>query len=103
MVQICAAVGCNNTTVNNPNVTFHRIPANNDKNKQLRKQWLHNIKRKDPPKDSCFFVCSEHFESDCFERDLRVCLFIFFIDIKPSKLQFFLFFHNSKISVLPHR
>ena len=55
----CGAVGCTNRSTKNPNLSFHRV----------RDEWLQNIKRKEPlPKN--FYICSEHFEKDCFEKDL---------------------------------
>lgn len=69
----CAAIGCTNRSNNlsNENVSFHKIPS--EKNKSLRQQWLHNIRREgDPPKDSGFYICSIHFESDCFEQNMQV-------------------------------
>ena len=55
----CGAVGCTNRSTKNPNLSFHRV----------RDEWLQSIKRKEPlPKN--FYVCSEHFEKDCFEKDL---------------------------------
>ena len=40
----------------------------------VKKQWLAKIKRegKLPKPENCF-VCSDHFRSDDYERDLKVC------------------------------
>ena len=69
----CVAIGCVNPSEKNPSLSFHQIPSN--KRKKIR-QWLHCIKRgqkeKYLPKDSTLYICSEHFENDCFERDLNV-------------------------------
>ena len=57
----CGAIGCTNGSMKNPNLSFHRV----------RDEWLQNIKRKEPlPKN--FYICSEHFGKDCFEKDLKV-------------------------------
>ena len=51
---------------------FHQIPGEG-RNKELRKRWLNNIRRAgDLPKDRSFYICSEHFEADCYERDFKV-------------------------------
>ena len=47
---------------------FHKMPRNKPK---LLKQWLVKMKRKDPPLTKSSKICSIHFESDCYERDLR--------------------------------
>ncbi|XP_057307529.1 THAP domain-containing protein 7-like [Hydractinia symbiolongicarpus] len=52
-------------------VVFYHIPSAK-KDKELRNKWLHNIKRSGTlPKDSGFYICSHHFEPECFERDLQ--------------------------------
>ena len=61
----CSAPGCTNRSSNKKNLSFHRIPKNDD----LKKKWLHNLKRQNIP--ATIFVCSEHFEADCFKCDLR--------------------------------
>ena len=68
-----AAIGCVNRSGENSNsISFHRIPCQRTRS-ELRKKWLLNIRRDGQlPKDSCFVICSEHFEAECFERDLRV-------------------------------
>ena len=68
----CSAFGCTNRSSQNKTLRFHQIPGEG-RNKQLRKQWLNNIRRVgDLPKDKSFYICSEHFENDCYERDLKV-------------------------------
>ena len=77
MVATCAAFGCTNSRKNSPGLSFHRIPAANAENKLLRQRWIQNIHRADPlPKDENFYVCANHFEKDCFQRDLKVCNFV---------------------------
>ena len=80
MVSSCGAVGCKNRggkeeknedgTVKDKTakrISFHHLP----KEKNLRDQWLHNIRREgEIPKK--LVICSEHFESSCFKRDLQV-------------------------------
>ena len=70
-----AAIGCVNSSGKNPSLSFHQIPSN--KRKEIRQEWLRRIKRgqneKYLPEDSTL-ICSEHFEKDCFERDLQVSL-----------------------------
>ena len=70
----CAAIGCVNSSGKNPSLSFHQIPSN--KRKEIRQEWLRRIKRgqneKYLPEDLTLYICSEHFENDCFERDLQV-------------------------------
>ena len=70
----CAAIDCTNRSewVPNGEVRFHRIPSK--KYKEQRKQWIHNIRRKEGtlPNDSGFYICSVHFDVSCFHRDLKV-------------------------------
>ena len=67
----CSGYGCTNRSTNRPDLSFHKIPSL--KNKSLREQWLHNIRRDGQlPKDASFYICSEHFEQHCFRRDLQV-------------------------------
>ena len=62
----CAAIGCVNRS--------GKIPSN--KRKGIRQEWPRRIKceqnEKYLPKDLTLYICSEHFEKDCFERDLQV-------------------------------
>ena len=77
MVATCAAFGCTNSRKDIPGLSFHRIPAANAENKLLRQRWIQSIHRADPlPKDENFYVCANHFEKDCFQRDLKVCNFV---------------------------
>ena len=68
-----AAIGCVNSSGKNPSLRFHQIPQN--KRKEIRQALLRRIKRgqneKYLPEDS-ILIYSEHFEKDCFERDLQV-------------------------------
>ena len=68
----CSAIGCTNRSSKESPRSFHQIPSQN-RNDALRKKWLHEIKRKgDLPKDKSFYICSDHFTEDCFERDFQV-------------------------------
>ena len=65
------AVGCSNTYKNyKGRVAFHELPED----KYRKKQWLAKIKREGrlPKPENCF-VCSDHFRSDDYEHDLKVC------------------------------
>eukprot|EP00795_Rhopilema_esculentum_P005708 gene5708-10958_t len=67
----CGAFGCTNRSSHNKELTFHQIPGEG-RNKQLRKMWLTNIRRAgELPKDKSFYICSEHFAEDCYERDFK--------------------------------
>ena len=70
----CTSIGFFSRSGKNPILSFHQIPSS--KRKEIRQEWLHHIKRgqneKYFPKDSTLYICSKHFEKDCFERDLQV-------------------------------
>ena len=70
----CTTIGCVSHSGKKPSLSFHQIPLY--KLKEIRQEWLRHIKRgqneKYLPKDSTLYICSEHFEKDCFERDLQV-------------------------------
>ena len=63
----CVEVGCSNRSPRDTErrITFHRVPAGNE---SLKKEWLVKVKR---IKLSCCFVCSDHFEQNCFQVDYR--------------------------------
>lgn len=69
MPSSCGAYGCTNRGNKNGEISFHTLPS--EKKASLRKKWLQNIRREGKiPKSLA--ICSEHFEKDCFERDLQV-------------------------------
>ena len=77
MAATCAAFGCTNSRKNRPRLSFHRIPAGNVESKLLRQRWIQNIHCADPlTNDKNFYVCANHFEKDCFQRDFKVCNFV---------------------------
>lgn len=43
-------------------ITYHRLPSGS-----MKSTWLRNIKRDNPRKPEHSFVCSVHFEPECFE------------------------------------
>ena len=70
----CATIGFFSRSGKNPCLSFHQIPSY--KRKEIRQEWLRHIKcgqnEKYLPKDCTLYICSEHFEKYCFERDLQV-------------------------------
>ena len=78
-MPIFTVIGCINRSGKNPSLSFHQIISN--KRKEIKQEWLRHIKRgeneKYLPKDLTLYICSEHFEKDCFERDLQVRLIDF--------------------------
>ncbi|KXJ09468.1 THAP domain-containing protein 2 [Exaiptasia diaphana] len=62
----CCVPECTNHSVKTESVSYHKIP--NDQ--ALQKAWLARIKRENLPNLKNCYVCSEHFESSCFEVDL---------------------------------
>ena len=78
------AFGCTSCSSRDRHLSFHKIPSA-EKSNEIRKRWLTNIRRAgDLPKDSGFFICSNHFEQECFQRDMMVRSF--------NKLTIFCFF-----------
>ena len=69
---ICAAVGCSTDTTKTKNVSFFRLP----KDKSLRKQWIHKLKRDNLPAEKNIRICHLHFEESSFKRDLQVSFFL---------------------------
>ena len=73
MVVSCEAVNCSKSRKNSPELSFHRLQMLNDGNREIRERWLANVKRHGTlPKENYFFLCSNHFEKSCFERELKV-------------------------------
>ena len=70
----CATVACVSRSGKCPYLSFHQIPSY--KRKEIRQEWPRHIQRgqneKYLPEDSTLYICSEHFEKECFERDLQV-------------------------------
>lgn len=64
----CGAPDCTNRSSKDLDRSFHRLPSAN--HGERRKAWLAKIKRQILPKE--LYICSDHFETDCFERDLKV-------------------------------
>ena len=76
MVRSCAAYGCTNKWKKDSEIAYHKLPTD----RALREKWLINIKREGKlPKDENFFICSDHFEETCFQRDLQVTLAFYLI------------------------
>ena len=66
----CCAVGCSNdsrSVSKEHGISFHRLPTENS----LLQKWLAKISRVDFVVTKDTRLCSDHFEPDCFERDLR--------------------------------
>ena len=58
--------GCTNDskTSKEKEISYHRLP----KDKKLSKIWIEKTKRLNPPKRQSCYVCSEHFEPQCFNQ-----------------------------------
>ena len=72
----CGAPNCTNRSneENGKNKTFHKLPAESRKN--IRKEWLVKIKRQHVPKH--LYVCSDHFEPECYEKNMQVSAIAYF-------------------------
>ncbi|XP_066955828.1 uncharacterized protein [Macrobrachium rosenbergii] len=66
MPNICALYGCNSNSDRNTDLTFHTFPKN-----ELRKKWIHLCKRKDKFNADSSRICSLHFESSDYARNLK--------------------------------
>ena len=67
-------VRCTNRSTSNKEIQFHKVPSA-DKDSNLRKQWLHKIRQEGKlPNDKSFYICSDHFQDECYQRDLEVSL-----------------------------
>ena len=65
----CSAIVCiDRSSDANCTVPFHRLPATN------RDVWLAKIKREGGEKLTDLRTCSNHFEKDCFEWDMKADL-----------------------------
>ena len=69
MPSSCGAYGCTNCSGKNKEISFHNLPS--ETKSTLRSKWLQNIRR-DGKLPKTLTICSQHFENDCFERDLKV-------------------------------
>ena len=67
----CAEIDCVNSSGKNPSLSFHQIPPTK-RNVNRMKRIKREQNEKYLPEDSTLYICSEHFENDCFERDLQV-------------------------------
>ena len=74
----CGAPDCTKRSTTHPNHKFHLIPAES-RDKPLREKWLAQIKRKEIPK--YLYICSDHFEAECYEKDLEVTGLLFYFSI----------------------
>ena len=77
----CGAPKCTNRSDadNGRNKSYHKLPA--ESRGEIRKKWLVNIKRQNVPKH--LHICSDHFEREFYEKDLKVssCFFLIIIFI----------------------
>ena len=68
-VRICRVPGCDSNDKEHPDVHFHKLPPESKKN-NYRDEWIRRIRRVGTlPKT--LFICSRHFSSDCYQRDLK--------------------------------
>ena len=73
MPSACIATGCTNisTLRGKRRVFFYRLPL---EDKELLQKWLVNLRRtRLPLRLDRSYVCSDHFEPECFGRDIKVC------------------------------
>ena len=73
MPSACIATGCTNISTSRRKrwVSFYRLPL---EDKELLQKWLVNLRRtRLPLRLDRSYVCSDHFEPECFGRDIKVC------------------------------
>ena len=78
----CGAPNCRERNEVDSKRSFHILPPENPqdpKRKGLREKWLAQIKRQNIPK--YLYICSDHFERSCFEKDLKVRTTLIFITL----------------------
>ena len=61
----CCVPGCTNYSAKSTNISYDKIP----KDPQLRKAWISRLRRENLPLLKNCYVCSEHFDNECFESD----------------------------------
>ena len=64
----CGAPGCTNWLTTHPEKCFHRLTSISKKKRM--NSWMVKINQNLLPKE--LFICSDHFEAECFKRDLKV-------------------------------
>lgn len=79
IVMFCMAPGCSNEGYCKEGIHYHRLPL---KDGVKLSKWLNAMKLKNPPVNRFSRICSDHFEQECFERDLRAEL----MGTKPKHL-----------------
>ena len=71
MVKYCIAYGCRNKepdTKTNKGLHFHSLPLTRP---LILKQWLQNMKLKNPSVNKYSRLCSHHFSPNCYVRDFK--------------------------------
>ena len=63
----CCVPECNNHSAKTNLVSYHKIP----KDSKLKKTWISCLRRDNLPTLENCYMCSDHFQSECFERDFR--------------------------------
>ena len=68
-MPFCLVPDCKNNSndTKGTRISYHRLPLD----EKLAQQWLEKTKRANPPKRNSCYVCSDHFDSDCFERSYK--------------------------------
>ena len=61
----CRVPGSTNYSAKSRNISYHKIP----KDPQLQKAWISRLRRENLPSLKNCYVCSEHFDNECFEYD----------------------------------
>ena len=69
MVRHCIAFGCKNRSSKAEcrDLSWHLLPLSN---KNLLAQWLLKLRRENTPVNKNSYVCSQHFEANCFIKPM---------------------------------
>ena len=59
----CCVPGCTNYSSKTTDISYHKIPTD----PTLKKAWIARIRRDNLPPAKYCYVCSVHFEPECFE------------------------------------
>jgi hypothetical protein len=83
IMVLCAAVGCKNDSRDTAGtgVFYYKI----QQYPVQQRAWLHALKRKDYIVTANSSVCTAHFETSCFVKDLRIDLTPHIVRIRQKK------------------
>lgn len=92
------AVDCKNHSRDGKDIFFYKLPHHNE---QLSTKWLVNLRNpKIPQLLNHSYVCSDHFELDCFGRNIKVMNASDGVTLKSRALTSFVLLCYCKIKLI---